>query len=109
MVAEVCFHIAQPDDLVAEVTFSRPATIYQFVRGEAGEQHLRIIDIRVGLALLRNYQVTELTQDRFCRAGCCSMLSKMLESICVKSTSMARLLRVEDCVMFMQACQIVTV
>jgi hypothetical protein len=37
VVPEVCFHIAESDNLVAEMAFCCSAAVDEFVRGETGE------------------------------------------------------------------------
>jgi len=56
-------HVAEPDNLVAEVAFGRAAAVLQFVDRKAREQRLGVWG--VGVAFLGYFEVAELAEDKF--------------------------------------------
>lgn len=93
-------HVAQADDLAAEVAFRRAAAVDEFVRREAGEEDFGRGGGRVGGALLRDQQVAELAEDQLAWAGCCAVVGEGGEGGGLVGAVGAGACGVEDVVVF---------
>lgn len=69
MLLEVRGHVAQTDDLGAEVAFRGAGAVDEFVGGEAREEDLGVVRGRVVGPALGDLEVAEATEDGFGRAG----------------------------------------
>lgn len=69
VVPEVRLHVAEADDLGAQVAFGRAGAVDELVGREAREEDFWIRGARVGVALLWDEQVAELAEDELAWAG----------------------------------------
>ena len=74
VVAEVGVHVAEADDLVAEVAFCCARAVDEFVRGEAGEEDFGVVEVGFAFGLLGDDKVAELAEDGFPWTSGCAVL-----------------------------------
>ena len=75
MVAEVRLHVSEAHDLAAQVALGRASAVGQLVRREARQEEFGVWWLG-RVALLRDLEVAEVTQDELSRAGCGFVVGK---------------------------------
>lgn len=91
------------------MAFGRAAAVGEFVRREAREENFRVRRRGVGVGLLRDEEMAELTEDELRGAGCCAVVGEVGRGTGRVAARGAQARSVEDTVMLRVGCRAVAV